>query len=622
MAKVRLLPDHVANQIAAGEVIERPASVVKELVENSIDAGATRIEVEFRKGGTSLMRIEDNGGGMSHDDALLSLERHATSKIEKVKDLDGLTTMGFRGEALPSIASVSKFLLQTREGGAESGTEVLIDGGKMVHVRDCGMPPGTRMTITNLFNTVPARRKFLKSNTTESAHIVQCVRLYALAHPEIGFSLLDDGRSLFQSPACSTLRSRIAEVFGTQIGGNLVEIDATEDGMRLHGLIGKPSLSKSSRHEMLFFVNNRPVENKTLSYALVESYYGHIPKGRFPVAFLFLDIDPERVDVNVHPAKREIRFREEAKARGFAVRTLLEALRRYTESFKGLKPVEVRLPKRDLSGDATEKAPAIGPSPEAPVARQASPTRRLAQTREATALKGEPTPARRVEQPAKPAPVEGVLEPERKALDSRGEAKNWSYLGWAQGEFATFDTGAGVVLLNVRAAQQRILYERMLQDFAAKAVRCQKLLLAQPLELDPVSSALLEDGLDFFGRIGFEIAPFGRNFFRIEGAPTWLEDSEAEEFVKETLSLLRQGNLSEDREGVAVEMIAKRATAKLRRPSSEPSRSEIDGLLERLFACEKPLTDPEGRPSLVEISAGEIDKRFQRRNRRKQDELF
>lgn len=607
MAHVRLLSDHVANQIAAGEVIERPASVVKELVENSIDAGATRIEVEFRNGGSSLMRIEDNGSGMGRDDALLALERHATSKIQKVKDLDRLTTMGFRGEALPSIASVSRFQLQTRDADSDSGQEILIDGGKMIHVRECGMPQGTRMTITKLFNTVPARRKFLKSATTESAHIVQCVRLYALAHPEIGFTLLDDGRPLFQSPACSSLRSRVAEVFGRQIGNNLREVDAQEDGLRLRGLIGKPSLSRSSRHEMLFFVNKRPVENKTLSYALMESYYGHIPKGRYPVAFLFLDLDPRQVDVNVHPAKREIRFRDEAKTRGFAVRTLLEALRGDGPSFQAIKPVEVRLPKELPDQGGAEASGKPDRSRLANVSGD-SPKPRLVQSAARPAVASNP--------PVKSPAVASAGKSGEPALG------NWNYLGWSQGEFALFDTGSGVVLLNVRAAQQRILYERLVKDFEAKAIRCQKLLLSQPLELDPVSAALCEESLEFFSRLGFEIGPFGRNFFRIEGAPTWLEDAEAEEFVKETLALLRQGTMRGEKEGVAVEMIAKRASDRLRRPSKEPSPAEIDALLDRLFTCEKPLTDPEGRPSLIEISSGEIDKRFQRRNRRQPDQLF
>jgi len=626
MAKVRQLPDHVANQIAAGEVIERPASVVKELVENSIDAGATRIEVEFRNGGTSLMRIEDNGSGMSHDDALLALERHATSKIQKVQDLDGLTTMGFRGEALPSIASVSKFQLQTRESTSDSGTEVLIDGGKRVHVRDCGMPEGTRMTISNLFNTVPARRKFLKSKTTESAHIVQCVRLYALAHPEVGFSLLDDGRPLFQSPACTSLRTRIAEIFGKQIANGLIEVEAEEGGLRLRGLIGKPSLSRSSRHEMLFFVNNRPVENKTLSYALVESYYGHIPKGRYPVGFLFLDMDPNRVDVNVHPAKREIRFRDEAKIRGFAVRTLLETLKSETESYQAIKPVEVRLPKSQEASDAVEVA-ASKPSEQKRSPIAAKPKRRLveqeAPTPASDPVEAKPISATSASKPPVPSPsVEAELAKNTPEPEQNKESRNWNYLGWAQGEFATFDTGDGVVLLNYRAAQQRILYERMINDFAEKSIRCQKLLLAQPLELDPVVSALLEESLDFFARLGFEIAPFGRNFFRIEGTPTWLGSEETEEFVKEMLALLRQGSLSCDKEDLAVDRVAKNAVKTIRRPSSEPSQSEIDSLVEKLFTCSKPLTDPEGRPSLIEISSGELDKRFQRRNRRKQDDLF
>src|SRR3954464_10480895 len=237
MTKVRLLPDRVANQIAAGEVIERPAAVVKELVENALDAGATRIEVEFRHGGRSLMRIEDNGCGMSRDDALLALERHATSKILEAADLDRLTSYGFRGEALPSIASVSRFQLQTRELGSESGTEVVVNGGKLLHVRECGRPVGTRIEVTHLFNSVPARRKFLKTDQTEAAHIVHCVRLYALACPQTAFTLIEDGRVVFRSPECMTLADRITEIFGRQIAEALVPLEASEQGLRVGGLI-------------------------------------------------------------------------------------------------------------------------------------------------------------------------------------------------------------------------------------------------------------------------------------------------------------------------------------------------------------------------------------------------
>src|SRR3954468_12244331 len=327
MAKVRILPDRVANQIAAGGVIERPAAVVKELVENALDAGATRVEVEFRDVGGWLMRVDDNGQGMSRDDALLALERHATSKIIEAADLDRLATFGFRGEALPSIASVSRFLLQTREQGSESGTEILVNGGKFTHVRDSGQPVGTRIEVTHLFNSVPARRKFLKTDQTEAAHIVHCVRLYALACPRTAFTLIEDGRVIFRSPECRTLEERIAEIFGRQIAEALVPIECVETGLRLSGLIGRPGVGRATRHEMIVFVNARPVDSRTLNYALIESYHESLPKGRYPLAFVFFECDPASVDVNVHPAKREVRFRSEPQVRGFVIRAVLQRLR-------------------------------------------------------------------------------------------------------------------------------------------------------------------------------------------------------------------------------------------------------------------------------------------------------
>src|ERR1044071_2059960 len=327
MPKVRILPDRVANQIAAGEVIERPAAVVKELVENALDAGATRIEVEFRHGGRSLMRVEDNGHGMSRDDALLALERHATSKIIEAADLDRLTSYGFRGEALPSIASVSRFELQTREATSEAGTEILVNGGKFVHVRDCGRPVGTRIEVTHLFNSVPARRKFLKTDQTESAHIVHCVRLYALACPRTAFTLIEDGRVIFPPPECRRLEERIAKIFGRQIAEALVPISSEEPNARLTGLIGRPGVGRATRHEMIVFVNARPVDSRTLNYALIESYNESLPKGRYPLAFVFFECGPGAIDVTVHPAKREFWFRREPQVRGFVIRSVLQRLR-------------------------------------------------------------------------------------------------------------------------------------------------------------------------------------------------------------------------------------------------------------------------------------------------------
>ena len=277
------------------------------------------------------MRIEDNGHGMGRDDALLALERHATSKLTEAADLDRLASYGFRGEALPSIASVSRFLMQTREAGSDTGTEVLVNGGKLVHVRECGRPVGTRMEVTHLFNSVPARRKFLKTDQTEAAHIVHCVRLYALACPGTAFTLIEDGRVVFRSPECATLEERIAEIFGRQTAEALVPLAAEEPGMRLRGLIGKPGIGRSTRHEMIVFVNARPVDSRTLNYALIESYHESLPKGRYPLAFVFFECDPAAVDVNVHPAKREVRFRSEPQVRSFVIRSVLQRLREMGE---------------------------------------------------------------------------------------------------------------------------------------------------------------------------------------------------------------------------------------------------------------------------------------------------
>ena len=338
MSKIRILADRVANQIAAGEVVERPASVVKELLENSLDANAKKIEVEFRDGGKSYIRVEDDGQGMNQDQALLSLERHATSKIREAKDLNQVTTFGFRGEALPSIASVSRFTMRTRTKNCEEGSELFINGGKLVHVKDCGMPAGTRIEVSHLFNSVPGRRKFLKTVVTESSHLMHLSKLYALAHPEINFSLLEGGRVIFKSPACDNLADRVMEIFGKGFAESLAPVEFQNEKMKLRGLAGIPGQSRSTRKEMIFFVNHRPVESKTLSYATIEAFHTFVPKGRFPPAILFLELDPSLVDVNVHPSKKEIRFREEFKVRNFLLSGLLDRNQKLGSKFKPIAP--------------------------------------------------------------------------------------------------------------------------------------------------------------------------------------------------------------------------------------------------------------------------------------------
>ncbi|MCC6415232.1 MAG: DNA mismatch repair endonuclease MutL [Opitutaceae bacterium] len=597
MARVRILPDRVANQIAAGEVIERPAAVIKELVENALDAGATRIEVEFSHGGRSLMRVEDNGHGMGQDDALLALERHATSKIAEAADLDRLASYGFRGEALPSIASVSRFELQSRELGRDAGTEVLVNGGKLVHVRDCGRPVGTRITVTHLFNAVPARRKFLKTDQTEAAHIIQCVRFYALASPQAAFTLIENGRVVFKSPECSTLVDRVAEIFGRQTADVLVPIEASEAGMKLSGLIGRPGVGRSTRHEMVIFVNQRPVDNRTLNYALIESYHESLPKGRYPLAFLFFECPPEEVDVNVHPAKREVRFRSEPTVRAFVIRHVLEKL-------------------RSLHVTASTPAPSaqVPPPSSAPVLPRPAVGAVLTPLRPAPIV---------FPPPPRPAPIAAQpIAPRPPAPDTTSSAwmpavpppvgPAWRFLGSAHGDYAMFESAAGLVLLDRRAAHERVWFERLQEQFTRGAVPSQRLLLPVPLELDPIATALLLDRLDFLNAHGFEVSEFGRNFFRIEAVPAWMEPADAEPFARDFIGLLREGRMPGHNEDLARDELARLAAAKAVRVAPAESEAEARGLLAQLFATSHPLTSPAGRPTYIELNHAELARRFQK----------
>jgi DNA mismatch repair protein MutL len=598
MASIRILSDRVANQIAAGEVIERPAAVVKELVENSLDAGATRIEVEFRSGGRAYIRVEDNGCGMVRDDALLSLERHATSKIAETVDLDRLATFGFRGEALPSIASVARFELQTRTPDEDAGTEILINGGRFVHVRDCGRPAGTRIVVSQLFNSVPARRKFLKSDATESAHIIHCVRLYALACPQAAFTLVEDGRVIFRSPECATTAERVAEIFGRQIAESLLEVEAADAGLGLRGLISRPGVGRATRHEMITYVNRRPVDSRTLSYALIESYHDSVPKGRYPLAFLFLDLDPAAVDVNVHPAKREVRFRNETQVRAFVIRTVLDRLRELAAV-----PVAGGAAAAAVMADGYRGPGGLPPAQPAPAAAT-PPESRIAA----------PFPAYR----ALPTPVPGagVLAAQAPAM-AAGQAAapraraGWRYVGLAHGVYALFETDAGLLLLDRRAAHERVWYERLRAEFATARISTQRLLLPVPVELDAITTALLLDRLGFLNEHGFEIVEFGRNFFRIEGVPAWMNPADAEAFVRDLLGALREGHLSTGDIDLARDELARLAALRAVRLPDGASEEEMHSLVAQLFACRQPMTNPAGKSTYIELGCSELARRFE-----------
>ena len=601
MSSIRILSDRVANQIAAGEVIERPVAVVKELVENSIDAGATRVEVEFRNGGKSYIRIEDNGKGMSPDEALLSLERHATSKIREASDLNEVASFGFRGEALPSIASVSRFTMRTRAEGWAHGTEIKINGGKLIEKKDCGMPVGTVIEVAQLFNSVPARRKFLKTDPTETAHITYNTRLFAVAHPKVAFRVLEGGRTVFQSPACENLRDRIAEIWGRSLAEDLIPVDASDPktGYRLSGLTAKPGVGRSTRRELVTLVNRRPIDSRTLGFAVLDAYHGRIQKGRYPPAFLFLDIEPQEVDVNVHPAKREVRFRNDGAIRRFVLGAVADTLAAATEAAsppptgRAPQPTSAIEPARPNTPIRPEPAPAgsrsvTAPKPTASVATLAKPA--AAQPRSAAPL-AQPAPQKQAPQPGKAASA-------------------WRLITLLKKQYGLFDTPRGLVMLHLRHADQRVRFERILKSYRESAPPSQGLLIPHPVELEPLASEALLRHLDLINGQGFRIEEFGRHFFRIEAVPAWLEPEKAEPFVRDMVDLLRQRGSSRARGELIWEAVAKLAAEGSYRRSDQMSDAAVQQLAEALLICESPHTSPAGKPTYSEISWSEWARRF------------
>jgi DNA mismatch repair protein MutL len=576
MSTIRILEPTVANQIAAGEVVERPAAVIKELLENSLDAGARRVTVDFSRGGKARMIIEDDGKGMTGDEALLSLERHATSKIQLASDLDRIATFGFRGEALPSIASVARFTMQTRPASAPSGTEIAVNGGKLIHRRDHGMAPGTRIEVANLFHPVPARLKFLKSDETEAAHIVRLVRLYAIAHPEVGFLLREDGREIFRSPGNAPLLDRVREIWGRQVAEEVTIMPLFErPGMRLSGLLGKPGVSRGTRQDLVTVVNGRPVDSRTMAFALTESYHTLIPKGRYPLAFVFLEMDPAWVDVNVHPAKREVRFRDEAKVRNFLIESVLAVLRARGDDGLPAETVPSVTPAFPL---ATPEAPAVS----APVAPGATPSAYVP--------------------PPSAAPVSPAHAPAVRL--------GWRLLSRLREERAVVETPTGLALLDLGAAHQRVLYEAILAQFTAQKPISQPLLVPLSIELEPLPAAVLKERMPLLASAGFDFEEYGRNFWRIQTLPAWLEPEDALAFVRDLLAEMARREGDFGRPSLAYDALAKIAVNKARRKGDGLSDAELMELVQALFRTAQPGTCPRGRRTYVEWTDADLTRRF------------
>ena len=608
MSRIRLLPEAVASQVAAGEVVERPASVVKELIENSIDAGARKIDILIRRGGISLVRVVDDGCGMDRDDALLSLERHATSKIRSAADLQAVATLGFRGEALPSIASVSRFRLTTREAGAVAGTEIVVNGGKIDIVRDGGEAPGTQVEVRSLFYNLPARRKFLRSENTESRNIEHQIHLQAIGHSRIGFSLLRDDRMLFQVPSAATLGDRIRDLYGIELLERLVEVNGTPSrNIRVAGFIGQAGLSRQTRSQQLVFVNGRATESGLLTAALREGYHTALMKGQYPVTFLFLKIDPGSVDVNVHPAKREVRFRDPIAVREAVVRSIQQTLERgrvgWQEKFRSPLTRPAAVPEKRTSD--------LKLRPEIPVPEESH--RELPHL--APAVAGIATVAGVVESGRLPTPRVDSTDDALAAQRSQQLTvqQQFQIIGVLNKLYVLMENADGLVLVDQHAAHERILFEELRRRMEEHGVPTQKLLLPHTFDVPPRDGDWIERNLSILQKMGIGIESFGPGTFKIDSLPGFLSVSDPAQFMRKVIDDLKSAGSSTSPMRLGEEMIAKtvcRHAVKANDPLRYP---EIEKLIRDLLECDLPYCCPHGRPTMIQISLTELEKKFGRK---------
>jgi DNA mismatch repair protein MutL len=566
MKKIIVLDENLISKIAAGEVIERPASVVKELVENSIDAGAKKISIEVKDGGKRSIKVVDDGSGMGPDDARLAIERHATSKLKSAEDLFSIRTLGFRGEALPSIAGISKFELITSDGGS-NGTKVIIDGGKAKPVESSGSPAGTSVTVEDLFFNTPARMKFQKGKTTEISHISDIVSKFILSNPQISFDLKSDGKKILSSIGSGNLLEAIASVYGTDMAKAMLEVrdERSEIGnVKIHGYVSQPVITKSDRYGESFFVNGRFVRNMLLSRALENAYRTLIPGDKYPIAVIFVDIDPKEIDVNVHPTKREVKFAKPDVAMNAITLAVSSALGEVTAS-SGSRPYD----QHQFINRNEWKPEMISILGELPSAKFQEPSNiQLSRTNDQN----------------------GTLI-----------QLNLTYILSIQDE--------DLVIIDQHAAHERIMYEK----FKNKTVGgTQNLLVPKTIEMEPREFELISGNLAEVFDLGFEIEVFGKNTVNVRGVPAALGAHNIDASISEILSELSSSfsikSIDERREAVW-KMMACKAAVKAR---DRLSYDEMSALLKELYNTSNPTTCPHGRPTLVRISRSSMEKMFGR----------
>ena len=586
---IRLLPNHVANKIAAGEVVERPASVLKELLENALDAGATRIDVVVTAGGRTLVSVRDNGCGMNREDALLSLERHATSKIRDVDDIERISTLGFRGEAIPSIASVSRFTLTTRRADAEEGTRLVVNAGTLAEVKTCGAPPGTCIEVRDLFCNVPARRKFLRAFVTEEGHIRATFTVHALAHPDVGFSLTLDGREVYRLPPGATLEERIRALFGAPFAESLLPVASDVGSVHVHGYAERPGHDANLRRDQFVFVNGRPATAAAITYALREAYPRQRAEAR-PAVVIFIDLPPEQVDVNVHPSKREVRFRRSADVRD----ALLAAFAPQNEN----NVIDVAGPENvGVAGPCARNLDAgVPPAPPQPFVAPFQPTL--------------PSPAGGVPEVAlkRDVPVAGEPPaPPPPIQTSTGPWRWFKFLAQTGSGWVLLETDAGLVTLNPRAARERIAYERIIDAHEALT---QPLLIPETVTLPPSESARIRNFLSELQTVGFAVEEFGRDTWKVDAVPALLAGSDVPALLASIAADIAEAGSARGGARWRDELVAKSVASSYSRANLQLTPEAATQLVEELARTRMPYVSPRGRPIMVFTSNAELLRKF------------
>ncbi len=595
---IRLLSPEVASQIAAGEVVERPASVVKELVENALDAGAKSISVRVEEAGRRLIEVADDGCGIPADELTLAVSRHATSKLVSAKDLFSISTLGFRGEALASIASVSRLTLTSRVAASESGARIRVDGGAERGVERCGAPPGTVVRVENLFYNVPARLKFLKSDVTERRAIDTFLARYALAYPSVRFQLREGETVTLQTPGDGDRRAILATLYGVETARQMLEVLAEEPGLRLSGFISPISITRSNRREMTFFINGRWVQDVPLNSALTQAYHTLLMVGRYPLAILFLEMDASAVDVNVHPAKAEVRFREQERVFGFVQRAVRRALLAYT-------PVP-SVPPATLWGNRPSAAPreaGVDWRMAGEVSDQASVVsdQLSVSSRQSSVISHQSLVA------GEQLPAEGkqrlVQLPLLRLIGQVGQA------------YLVAEGPDGLYLIDQHAAHERVLFEKLMLQRARQTIPSQVLLEPVSVTLTPAQARLLEGQLEVLHHFGFQVEPFGPHTYQVRALPVLFAGSDAAAALRALVEDFEEDEapLQQEIEARIAARVCKRLAVKAGQTLSE---DEQRALLTDLEACDSPRTCPHGRPTMIHLSVDMLERQFGRKGAR------